>query len=180
MRETFKYSEEELVLLLKSKSKEGMEYLYDNYSAALYGVIYRIVSKKEVAEDILQKTFIKVWSKIEFYDSSKGRLYTWILNIARNNAIDYTRSKEHKKSQKVQSLDYTVYNSTSKREVLQTDTIGLTEMVNQLDPKYKELIDLVYFKGYTQQEISEELEIPLGTVKTRVRKGIMQLRAIFK
>lgn len=174
------YTEEELILLLQKRDQKGIEFLYDNYSAALYGIICRIVNSTDVAEDLLQKTFIKIWEKIEYYDSSKGRLFTWMLNIARNNAIDYTRSKEFKKNKKVQSLDYTVYNHSSKREIQKIDTIGLTSLVDKLEPKYKELIDLVYFKGYTQQEVSDELKIPLGTVKTRIRKGLSKLRTIFK
>ncbi|MEQ8907892.1 MAG: sigma-70 family RNA polymerase sigma factor [Vicingaceae bacterium] len=173
------HSDEKLILLLRQRDKAGMEHLYDHYSEALFGVIFRIVRKNDVAEDLLQKTFVKIWKKIDFYDDKKGRLFTWMLNIARNNAIDYTRSKEFKKNTKVQSIDYTVYNNTSQRETQKTDTIGLDKIVDDLEPKYKELIDLVYFKGYTQQEISDELDIPLGTVKTRIRKGLQKLRAIF-
>ena len=171
--------ESELVDLLKSKDKAGMEHLYENYTDALYGVILKIVRKADVAEDILQETFVKIWNKIESYSSEKGRLYTWMLNIARNASIDYTRSKEYKKSTKVQSMDFAVHNQTDKRNTIQEDEIGMRELVKNLDPKCKALIDRVYFEGFTQQEVADELGIPLGTVKTRIRKAIMDLRSVF-
>ena len=171
--------ESELVALLKSKSKAGMVRLYDNYSFSLFGVIHKVVKDNQIAEDILQETFIKVWEKIDKYDESKGRLYTWMLNIARNSSIDYIRSKHYKKLSKVQSIDNTVNKQGSSTLGINEDTLGLKELVNKLEPKYKELIDKVYFEGYTQQEVSDELEIPLGTVKTRIRKAILQLKKVF-
>lgn len=175
-----KYTDEsKLVMLLQSKDKLGIEHLYDNYSHALFGVIYTIVKDTSIAEDILQDSFVKIWKKADKYDKSKGRLYTWMLNIARNSAIDYVRSKHYKKTKKVQSLDYTVHTESSVRSEINEDVIGVAEIVEKLEPKYKELIDKVYFKGYTQQEVSDEMNIPLGTVKTRIRKAIMQLRSVF-
>lgn len=153
--------------------------LYDDYSYSLFGVINQIVKDNKIAEDILQETFIKIWEKIERYDSSKGRLYTWMLNIARNSSIDYIRSKHYKKSTKVQSIDNIVGKSQPATNTINENTIGVGEMVDNLDPKYKILIDRVYFKGYTQQEVSDEMNIPLGTVKTRIRSAIKQLKELF-
>ena len=88
-----KYTEEELLNLLKNKDGNAFSYLYDNYSAALYGVILRILKQDEgAAEDILQDAFMKIWSKMAMYDASKGTLFTWMLNIARNSAIDALRT----------------------------------------------------------------------------------------
>jgi RNA polymerase sigma-70 factor (ECF subfamily) len=174
------HDESEFVSLLKSKDKSGIEKLYDNYSDSLFGVIFKIVKEENVAEDLLQETFIKVWKKIDSYDSSKGRLFTWMLNIARNGAIDYTRSKHYNKSLKVQSIDNTVYNQSDARSEIKEESIGIKELVNQLEPKFKTLIDKFYFEGYTQQEVSDELEIPLGTVKTRIRQAIIELRKVFE
>lgn len=171
--------ESELVALLKGRSKDGMVRLYDSYSFALYGVINQVVKDKQVAEDVLQETFIKIWEKIDKYDTSKGRLYTWMLNIARNSSIDYLRSKHYKKQTKVQSIDNAVNKQGSTILKINEETIGLTELVEKLEPKYRELIDKIYFKGYTQQEVSDELEIPLGTVKTRIRNAVLQLKKVF-
>ncbi len=172
------HDESQLVNLLQSRNKEGMNSLYDNYSHSLFGVIYKVVDNQELAEDVLQDCFVKIWQKIDSYDSSKGRLFTWMLNIARNLAIDVRRSKSFKKSQKVQSIDNDVYKNSAQVEAINVDTIGITEIVEKLDEKYKVLVDLVYFQGYTQKEVSEELEIPLGTVKTRIKSAMNILKEI--
>ncbi|HEY0031415.1 MAG TPA: sigma-70 family RNA polymerase sigma factor, partial [Bacteroidia bacterium] len=91
-----KYTEDELIALLKNKDLVAYNALYDNYSAALYGIITRIVPAEEIAEDLLQEVFIKIWKSIDSYDPKKGRLFTWMLNISRNASIDYARSKQSK------------------------------------------------------------------------------------
>lgn len=94
------YSEQELVDLLQQRNEKAFSYLYDNYSVALLGIVNAIVTDKETANDVLQNVFINIWRKIESYDSSKGRLFTWMLNIARNAAIDEVRSKGYNNSLK--------------------------------------------------------------------------------
>lgn len=158
-----------------------MEALYDMYSASLYGVIYRIVQHEEIAEDLLQDTFVKIWNSFPLYDSSKGRLFTWMVNIARNLSIDKIRSKDFRNSSKNQDLENTVnviddQNSTA----INPDIVGVKELVQQLKPDQKSILDLIYFRGYTHVEAAEELGIPLGTVKTRMRMAIITLRKFFK
>jgi RNA polymerase sigma-70 factor, ECF subfamily len=173
--------EEELIAMLKMRDENGLRALYDHYSAALYGVIFRIVNDKETAEDVLQETFVKIWSMVAGYDANKGRLYTWMLNIARNSAIDKTRSKGFRNEGKVQSIEDFVYTVDKQHnEVTATDHIGLRKLVDGLKPEHRELIDLLYFGGYTQSEVAKELDIPLGTVKTRVKAAITKLRELLK
>lgn len=172
------HDESRLVSLLQNRDKEGMNTLYDNYSHSLFGVIFKVVNNQELAEDVLQDCFIKIWQKIDAYDSSKGRLFTWMLNIARNLAIDVRRSKSFKKSQKVQSIDNDVYKNSAQVDSINVNTIGVTEIVDKLDEKYKILVDLIYFQGYTQKEVSDELDIPLGTVKTRIKSAMNILKEI--
>ncbi len=175
------YTEDELVFLLKNKDKVAFDALYDNYSSSLYGIISRIIPAEEIAEDILQDVFIKIWKSIEMYDKTKGRLYTWMLNIARNTSIDYSRSKQFKSETKNQDIDNSVYEvNKHKSSSFNTDTIGLREEVIKLKDEYRILIDLIYFKGFTQEETAKELNIPLGTVKTRVRAAIIELRKTIK
>ncbi len=99
------YSEQELVALLQQRNEKAFSYLYDNYSGALYGIVNGIVTDKEIANDVLQNVFVNIWRKIESYDASKGRLFTWMLNVARNAAIDELRSKGYRDSQKNKSLE---------------------------------------------------------------------------
>jgi RNA polymerase sigma factor (sigma-70 family) len=174
------YNEEELVLLLKQQSREGFNYLYRQYSAVLYGVINKIVYDEQTAQDVLQEVFVKIWNNIGQYDAQKGRIYTWMINIARNAAIDKLRSKGEIMKGKIQTGDSVVNKlETSLRSEQKIDTIGLRKTVAGLKPEYEKIVDLAYFKGYTLDEVSKALEIPLGTVKTRMRSAIQQLRTIF-
>ncbi|CAN5549421.1 sigma-70 family RNA polymerase sigma factor [soil metagenome] len=175
------YNEEELVALLKNKDAVAYNVLYDNYSAALFGVVARIIPAEEIAQDILQDVFVKIWKSIDKYDKTKGRLYTWMLNIARNSAIDYSRSKQSKLENKIQDIDNSVYELNKQRSsTINTDIIGVKEEIIKLKDDYRVLIDYIYFKGFTQEETAKELNIPIGTVKTRVRAALIELRKILK
>lgn len=174
-------AEEELVALLKSGDSGAMSVLYDNYSAALLGVIFRIVDNKEAAEDILQEVFVKVWKNIASYDRAKGKLFTWLVNIARNAAIDSMRVKDYHVKKQIRSIDNSVGSINRQYSVsTQVDHIGLKEVIAKLKPEQKLLIDKLYFEGYTQEEAAKELDMPLGTVKTRIRSAINHLREIMK
>ena len=169
--------QEDVAELVKKQDPYIIAQLYDAYGATLYGTVVRIVSCKELAEQVMQDTFLKVWLHGARYDPSKGRLFTWLLNIARNTAIDATRNRYFHNSKKTETLDSLIY--TSGGECLNLDTVGLQEVVKNMDEKYKVLIDLIYFNQYTQQEAAEEMGIPLGTVKTRVRNAILELKKAF-
>ena len=167
------------VIQFQKKDVKAFEYLYDTYKKSLLGVIFTIVKDDAIAEEILQDAFIKAWNSAYSYNSSKGRFFTWMLNIARNAAIDKTRSKNFKNIQKNQSADNFVdiletYDSLEAT----TNSIGIKRFVDKLAEKCKEVINLLYFKGYTQKEASEALKMPIGTVKTRNRNCINELRNI--
>lgn len=170
-------SQEELLVLIYKKDNKAFTYLYDMYSKSLFAVISNLVRDKEEAEDVLQEVFVKIWKNIDSYNESKGRFYTWILNIARNTSIDKLRSKGYHNSQKNLSSDNFVHLlDDSNKLTNKIDTIGIQEFVKKLKPKCIQIINLLFFKGYTQQEASDELEIPLGTVKTQNRNCINDLR----
>lgn len=171
--------EDELVSRLFRQDKKAFSYLYDNYSSAIYGVIFRIVQDEEAAQDILQEAFVKIWNNFQQYDKTKGRLFTWIINLARNLAIDATRSKSFRNQQKNLELDKIVsFIDSNKSTSFNPEQIGLKTLIEKLRPEQREIIDLAYFRGYTQTEIAEALNIPLGTVKTRMRSAILRLREI--
>ncbi|UFH45531.1 sigma-70 family RNA polymerase sigma factor [Flavobacterium galactosidilyticum] len=174
-------SQEELLVLIYKKDERAFTFLYDMYSKSLFSVINVLVKNREEAEDVLQDVFVKIWKNIDSYHESKGRFYTWILNIARNTSIDKLRSKNFNNSQKNLSSDNFVnYFEDSSKLADKVDTIGLQEFVKRLKPKCIQIIDLLFFKGYTQQEASDELAIPLGTVKTQNRNCINDLRNYLK
>ncbi|MDR3716240.1 MAG: sigma-70 family RNA polymerase sigma factor [Puia sp.] len=171
------YNEQELILALKKRDEQAYKYLYDNYSGALYSIIKQIVDDAELASDVLQEVFINIWRKIESYDARKGRLFTWMLNIARNASIDTLRSKSYQNSQKNQELPDNVYSDTTRHTTqLNVDNIGLKKVLEKLKTEHRVLVELAYFKGFTHEEIAEIEGIPLGTVKTRIRNALLQLR----
>lgn len=171
-------NEQEFVARLKIHDQAALTQLYDNYSAALYGIISRIVIVDEVAEDVLQECFIKAWKHIHQYDSSKGRLFTWLANIARNSSIDYQRSTQKRRDRCQEKIEDNLHNLEPVHQP-NPDRIGLAALVNLLECKYSVLIELVYFRGFTHQEVAEMLNLPVGTVKTRLRKGALLLRQMF-
>ena len=165
--------------LLQQRNEKAFGYLYDNYSGALYGIVNSIVTDKEIANDVLQNVFINIWRKIESYDPSKGRLFTWMLNIARNAAIDEVRSKGYRDSQKNQSLSENV-DIAGAITGPNIDDVGLKKVLTKLKGELRVLIDMSYFQGFTHEEISKALGIPLGTVKTRIRSALIQLRTMIQ
>lgn len=173
-----KYTEQELVSRLLEQNDQAFSYLYDNYSPALFGIINQIIPDKEIAADLLQDVFINIWRKINFYDDKKGRLFTWMLNIARNAAIDMIRSKSYQNTLKNQPLTETVNTVASVVINPQINDTGLKKLINKLKPEYRDLIELSYFQGFTHEEISQALNMPLGTVKTRIRSALSQLRTL--
>jgi len=172
-----KYTEAELVMLLKQRHQSAFNYLYDNYSGALFTIILNILNDRELASDVLQEVFVKIWKQVDSYDETKGRLFTWMMNIARNASIDMLRSKDFKNSKQNRELTEGVYDAGGSTET-KTDQIGLRKVVVRLKEEYRTLVELSYFEGYTQDEISKMLNIPLGTVKTRLRTALIQLREL--
>jgi RNA polymerase sigma factor (sigma-70 family) len=166
---------------LQAKDKSALEFLYDNYSGALYGVIFRVLKNEDIAEEVLQDVFLKIWDRFEQYDSTKGKLFTWMLNIARNQAIDKTRSKEISKDQKTRGIENVVSRIDNKERVEQKiDDIGVKDIIKNLPDDQQFVVEYLYFKGYSQSELAEEFNIPLGTVKTRLRLAMQSLRATLR
>lgn len=144
-------------------------------------MIFRVVRDEGVAQEVLQDAFLKIWNKIDAYDTTKGKLFTWMLNVTRNLAVDRTRSKEIQKVKKTDDIDLLVNRIDRQEQTeLQVDAIGLNEMLNRLPEEQRFVIDHLYLKGFTQSELAEEFNIPLGTVKTRTRLGLNELRKILK
>lgn len=180
LNETQTYSEEELVAGLKNHISEAYTYLYHHYKGALYNIITQIIPDEETANDVLQEVFIMVWKNIDKYDAAKGRLFTWLLNVTRNIAINKTRSKNYKTSLKNDSLSNYVHYIDEKLSYQQNiNCIGLRKAVGLLKEDFKSVLELAYFNGYTQEEIAKTLQIPLGTVKTRLRCAVLELKKHF-
>ncbi|GER59100.1 RNA polymerase sigma factor [Patiriisocius marinus] len=168
----------ELILEMQNGDEKAFARIYSMYSEALYGIVYSILKESDIAEETLQDVFIKIWNNKSSYDIDKGRFFTWALNIARNTSIDRTRSKAFKNSRKnLSTTNFVDILSGSDSLNQSTNAIGIRKFVDALKPVCIKIIDLLYFKGFTQKDAAEQLEIPLGTLKTRNRNCIKQLQS---
>ena len=173
-----------LLQLITKQDEKSLEMLYDRYGRLIYSLALRIVGTTSDAEEITQEVFLKLWKKAGSYDSSKGSPFSWVVAIARRHAIDRTRSKNFKGKQNETTLD-AVNNMTANTDV--TDTVIMTEeartmrnAVKRLPTQDRVIVELAYFEGLTHSQIAAKLKQPLGTVKTRLRHGIMELRKMIK
>src|SRR5690606_9178253 len=169
--------EKEIVSLLARGDKKAIHLLYENYSDALYGVIKKIIADDDTAQDVLQESFVKIWRYSKKYDATKAKLFTWLYRIAYNTAIDKARSLKTKIDNEVQIETSSVYRITSNE--LNQDVLDIKKHLNTLDEKYQVVLQALFFEGMTQQEASEELDIPLGTIKSRLKIGLRELKKIY-
>lgn len=163
----------EHIVALQSGNEQALAAIYDAYSPALYGLAKNIVGNDEIAQDVLQECFIKIWKQIKLFDPSKGSFFTWIINICRNLSID-----EQRKSNRVQqgpTLDEENHSLTYQN----TNGIGLRNILQNLPKEQQLVLDFIYFKGYTQQEVAAVTGWPIGTVKTRSRAALLSLKKFF-
>ncbi len=169
--------EKEIVYLLERGDKKAITLLYENYADSLFGVIKKIIVDDDTAQDVLQESFVKIWRYAKKYDASKAKLFTWLYRIAYNTAIDKTRSLKNKSGKEVQIETSNVYKITSNG--LNEDVLDIKKHLSSLDEKYQIVINALFFEGMTQQEASEELDIPLGTIKSRLKIGLRELKKIY-
>lgn len=164
--------------MILDRNEEGLALLYGQYSGALLHMIRKIIPEEELAEELLQDTFVKIWDKIHLFDSSKGRLFTWMAQIARNTSLDKNRLVGYQNQKQTEQLNILVDSGNSPSTEMSFVDSGLQDIISKLDPDKSRLIDLLYFQGYSQKDAAEELMIPLGTVKTRIRSAINELRTV--
>ena len=167
-----------LVQRLLARDEMAMGLLAARYSHSLLAVIMRLVRDRALAEDLLQEGLLKVWTSIAGYDADKGRLFTWMVRVCCNQAIDAMRSPRYRFHQGNKPLDGAGAQRTPAPMSFNPEHIGLRELTRRLKPRQQEVIDLLYFGGCTQVEAAEELAIPLATVKTRARAALVALAAL--
>lgn len=169
--------EKHIVELLQERDEKAISLLYDNYGNTLYGVAYKVVKDEDLAQDVLQESFVKIWKKSDSYDASKAKLFTWLFRITRNTAIDKLRSVNTKADKEIQIDVSDVYNLGV--HGIKPELMDVQENLAKIEPKYKIVLEALFFEGMTQQEASDELGIPLGTIKSRLKIGLRELRKIY-
>ena len=169
--------EKHIVELLQERNDKAISLLYDNYGDTLLGVAKKVVRSDDLAQDVLQESFVKIWKKSDTYDPSKAKLFTWLFRITRNTAIDKLRSVNTKTDKEIQIDVSDVYNIGV--ESTKPELMDMQEHLNKIEDKYQIVLDALFFQGMTQQEASDELDIPLGTIKSRLKIGLRELRKIY-
>ncbi|NER18386.1 RNA polymerase sigma factor [Spongiivirga citrea] len=171
------FLEAHIVQLLGEEDERAVGLIYDNYADTLYGVAYKITKDDALAQDALQESFVKIWKKAASYDAKKAKLFTWLFRITRNTAIDKLRSANLRDDREIQIDISDVYNlgTTS----LKPEHLDVKDHIGNLDEKYQEVLNALFFEGMTHQEASEALDVPLGTVKSRLKIGLRELRKVF-
>jgi RNA polymerase sigma-70 factor (ECF subfamily) len=176
-------SDAELIELVANGEARALEVLYDRYSRVVYSFALRIVGDPQLAEEILQEVFFRVWQQGSGFQSNRGSLITWLLSITHNLAIDEVR-KRNRRPQKADSEDPELVlgamadeGTDIEQEVwLSGVRTAIVEALDRVPKEQRVVIELAYFRGLTQREIAETLGQPLGTVKTRMRLGLQKLR----
>jgi len=163
---------------LRNGDKAAFEQLYDRYADALYGMVIRMVKDEELAKDVIQESFIKIWKNASKYNPQKAKIFTWMYQITRNTALDKLRQVKNRSQKEIQLKDASVYNLGISS--INTDAVDLPEILNQIEEKYREVLAVLFYGGMTQKEASDHLGLPLGTVKTRLKIGLRELRKVFK
>ncbi|GGD44487.1 RNA polymerase sigma factor ECF family 11 [Muriicola marianensis] len=169
--------EKHIVELLQERDEKAISLLYDHYGDTLYGVAFKVVKDEELAQDVVQESFVKIWRKSDTYDPTKAKLFTWLFRIIRNTAIDKLRSLQTKSDKEIQLDVSNVYKVGV--DDIRPEFLDVRENLGKIEQKYQEVLDALFFQGMTQQEASDELNIPLGTIKSRLKIGLRELGKIY-
>lgn len=169
--------EKHIVELLQERNEKAISLLYDHYGDTLYGVAHKVVRDEELAQDVVQESFVKIWKKSHTYDPAKAKLFTWLFRIIRNTAIDKLRSVQTKSDKEIQLDVSNVYKLGI--DAIKPEFMDVRENLEKIEHKYQVVLEALFFQGMTQQEASDELDIPLGTIKSRLKIGLRELGKIY-
>ena len=164
---------------IKEKDKAALEMLYDRYEKILFSFLYKMTQDKELAEEALQEVFLKLWRGKGIYDESKGKFTSWLFRMAQNSAVDLIR-KRKKPSVPLDEAEEMASGESSVEELAewQEKKEEIQSAISELSGEQQKMINLFYFKGHTHEIIADMCDIPLGTVKSRIRLALKKLKNI--
>jgi RNA polymerase sigma-70 factor (ECF subfamily) len=170
----------ELLKAIALKDEASLAQLYDRYRLILFGLLMRILNSREEAEDVLQEVFLQVWRRAADFDENRGRPFTWLVTLTRSRGIDRLRTLAARDRVAIAGAkDVSEQVSDASTDAFRSEQRSLVnKALAQLPEEQKRLLLLAYFDGLTQSEIATRLGTPLGTVKTRMRTGMMKLREL--
>ncbi|MCD1259933.1 sigma-70 family RNA polymerase sigma factor [Paenibacillus athensensis] len=174
-------TDQELMQRIVGKDAEALRFLYEKYEKPIYAFAYRIVQDPMMAEEAVQELFLRIWHVAERYDGGFGKLTSWMFTLTRNISIDLLRKKQSrimKQTAEQEQLNRIPDTGRTTEEVVEAEWLGaqVREALHTLSDEQQMVVEMIYFQGYTQQEVSDSQAIPLGTVKSRVRLAMKQLR----
>ncbi len=176
-------ADSELIERIKRREPEGLAAAYDRYGGVAFSLFVRITRDRNVAEDLLQELFLRVWNRGRHFDETKGALGVWIISIARNMAIDYVRSAQARFTSRlrpIEDIDPLFLSSKAHDAETAVDRRVIVTALANLNANEKRALELAYFDGLSQTEIARKMEEPLGTVKSWIRSGLGRLRVAMK
>ena len=174
----------DLVERIGRGDRQSFEQLYERFSGVLFSTAYRILHDQEGAEDVLQDVFVQIWDKAAMYDSKRGKPLTWAVTLTRNKAIDRLRSvqRRNRLNDEIEQESAIDDQTHEQQPIDAVDAKEKSKLIRsavlQLSKDQRGAIELAFFSGLTQNEIAEELNQPLGTVKARIRRGMMKLKEL--
>jgi len=167
-----------------SQDRHAFETLYDRYEKLVFSFAYRLTGDRTIAEEVTQDVFLKLWNGTSVYQADKGKFSSWLLTITRNKAIDEIRRVKRHDHEPMLEKDALIEQAGStevevewkeKREEIREE---IREAIAELSLEQQEIIELFYFKGYSQQKIADQCKLPLGTVKGRIRLALKHLKGL--
>jgi RNA polymerase sigma-70 factor, ECF subfamily len=176
-------ADEDLISLVETADAEAFATLYDRHSHAAFSLAYRMMGERQASEDLAQDAFLKVWRSASSYRAERGSVRTWILSIVHNRGIDQIRSQASRRRRQ-EEMEASAPRSQPSEAFAETWRNSQREQVREalgtLPPEQLKILELAYFSGYTHMEISNLLDLPLGTVKGRMRLGLKKIRDYFE
>ncbi|TWT07888.1 sigma-70 family RNA polymerase sigma factor [Planococcus sp. CPCC 101016] len=172
-----KSTDTSLYMRINEQDKAALEQLYDRYEKILFSFLYKMLEDRELAEEALQEVFIKIWRGKGVYDESKGKFTSWLFRMAQNTAIDLIRKHKKPTVPIEEAAQMSSNDAPVDQQVEWQEKKGQIETaVQRLSAEQQKMIDLFYFKGHTHETIADMCDIPLGTVKSRIRLALKKLK----
>jgi RNA polymerase sigma-70 factor, ECF subfamily len=176
-------ADEDLISLVQTRDAEAIATLYDRHSRAAFSLAYRMMGERQAAEDLTQESFLKLWRGAASYRSERGSVRTWLLSIVHNRGIDQLRSMASRRrtQEKVElSAPKSEASEAFEKSWRNSQRDQVRQAMKALPQEQLKVLELAYFSGYTHVEIAQLLEVPLGTVKGRMRLGLQKIRGYFE
>lgn len=169
---------ETLLAAIARGDREAFASLYERTNGKLFGIVLRILKNRQISEDVLQDVYLKIWQKAGSYDASKGKPISWMATIARNRAIDLVRAARPETTMEEPGAEEEIFHLASQKatDVDPGELESLRTCLGEMKEDDRRYVLLAYYDGFSREELAQRFEMPVGTIKTRLRRGLIALR----